>query len=158
MIVENDCLILQIIQMSIGATREEVPMSVMIHKRYCQRTWWIIRPTLANVFRAGFPFIRPSREAVSSSRSPPPSALSFTEPFLPFREPLLASGALNRLSRRPAAEENRGLPPLSIVGWFCRLPWLESAGGSVAPDVCLLALAAGRRPLVGMGAPMGHGG
>jgi hypothetical protein len=91
-----------------------------------------------------FSFIRTSRETVSSSRSPPPSALSFTELSLPFREPLLASGALNRPSRGPAAEENRGLPPLSIVGWFCRLPWLESAGGSIAPDGCHLALAAGR--------------
>src|SRR5579863_8219766 len=31
-IVENDCLILHIFQMSDGETREEVPMSVMIHK------------------------------------------------------------------------------------------------------------------------------
>src|SRR5260370_9665519 len=30
MIVENDCLILQIFQMSDGETREEVPMNVMI--------------------------------------------------------------------------------------------------------------------------------
>jgi len=115
---------------------------------YCHRIWWIMRPAPANAYRAGFPFIRPSREAVSSGRSP--SALSFTEPSLPFREPLLAPGALNRLSRGPAAEENRGLPPLSIVGSFCRLPELSSAGGSVAPDACPLALAAGRRSLVGM--------
>jgi hypothetical protein len=32
MIVENDCLILHVFQMSDGETREEVPMSVMIHK------------------------------------------------------------------------------------------------------------------------------
>jgi hypothetical protein len=32
MIVENYCLILQILQMSTGATREEVPMNVMIQK------------------------------------------------------------------------------------------------------------------------------
>src|SRR5205823_3468443 len=32
MIVENDCLILQIFQMDDGETREEVPMNVMIHK------------------------------------------------------------------------------------------------------------------------------
>src|SRR6266436_5596808 len=32
MIVENDCLILHIFQMSDGETREEVPMNVMIHK------------------------------------------------------------------------------------------------------------------------------
>src|SRR2546427_11453634 len=32
MIVENDCLILQIFQMSDRETREEVPMNVMIHK------------------------------------------------------------------------------------------------------------------------------
>jgi AraC-like DNA-binding protein len=33
MIVENDCLILQIFQMSDGETREEVPMDVMIHQQ-----------------------------------------------------------------------------------------------------------------------------
>ena len=33
MIVENDCLILQIFQMSDGETREEVPMNVMIHQQ-----------------------------------------------------------------------------------------------------------------------------
>ena len=32
MIVENDCLILQIFQMSDRETREEVSMNVMIHK------------------------------------------------------------------------------------------------------------------------------
>ena len=32
MIVENDCLILQIFEMGDGETREEVPMNVMIHK------------------------------------------------------------------------------------------------------------------------------
>ena len=32
MIVENDCLILQILQIGDGETREEVPMNVMIHK------------------------------------------------------------------------------------------------------------------------------
>src|SRR3989440_8061263 len=32
MIVENDCLILQIFQMDDGETREEVPMNVMIHQ------------------------------------------------------------------------------------------------------------------------------
>jgi AraC-like DNA-binding protein len=33
MIVENDCLILHIFQMSDGETREEVPMNVMIHQQ-----------------------------------------------------------------------------------------------------------------------------
>src|SRR5712691_4792349 len=33
MIVANDCLILQIFQMSDGETREEVPMNVMIHQQ-----------------------------------------------------------------------------------------------------------------------------
>jgi hypothetical protein len=36
------------------------------------------------------------------------------------------------------AGENRGLPPLSIVGSFSPQPWRESAGDSVAPDVCSL--------------------
>jgi len=39
--------------------------------RCCHRIWWIIRPAPSNAYQAGFPFIRPSREAVSSSRSPP---------------------------------------------------------------------------------------
>src|SRR2546421_2474941 len=33
MIVENDCLILQIFEMGDGETREEVPMNVMIHQQ-----------------------------------------------------------------------------------------------------------------------------
>jgi hypothetical protein len=33
MIVENDCLILQIFQMSDGETREEVPMNVLIFQQ-----------------------------------------------------------------------------------------------------------------------------
>ena len=33
MIVENYCLILQILQMSTGATREGIPMNVMIHQQ-----------------------------------------------------------------------------------------------------------------------------
>src|SRR6266849_3130742 len=32
----------------------------------------------------------------------------------------------------------------SIVGWFCRLPSLECAVGSVAPGGCHLALVSGR--------------
>jgi hypothetical protein len=35
----------------------------------------------------------------------------------------------------------------SIVGWFCRLPSLAYAAGSVAPPVCYLALVAARAPL-----------
>ena len=44
----------------------------------------------------------------------------------------------------------RAPPSLSIVGWFFRLPWLEYAAGSVAPDVCLLVLEAARVPLEAM--------
>jgi hypothetical protein len=40
-----------------------------------------------------------------------------------------------------AARENRGPLPLSIVGSFCPLPWLEYAGYSVVPNVCHLAAA-----------------
>ncbi len=50
----------------------------------CHRTWWRFRSAPVNACRAGFPFIQPSSKAVSSSRSPPPSALSFTEPPQPF--------------------------------------------------------------------------
>src|SRR6266849_6263180 len=46
------------------------------------------------------------------------------------------------MSRGPAAGENGGLPPRSIVGSFSQLPWLASAAGSVAPDGCPLVLAA----------------
>src|SRR5205814_8551549 len=61
-----------------------------------------------------------------------------------FAELLLASRALSRLSMGPAARENRGPLPLSIVGWFSPLPWRESVAGSVAPDGCHLVLAAAR--------------
>ena len=44
----------------------------------------------------------------------------------------------------PAAEDNRGLLPLSIAGWFSPLPWLGYAGGLVVPEDCHLALAAAR--------------
>ncbi len=62
-------------------------------------------------------------------------------------ELLLASRALNRLSMGPAAKDNRGPLPPSIVSSFCPLPWLESAGGSVVPEVGHLALGAVRMPL-----------
>jgi hypothetical protein len=38
----------------------------------------------------------------------------------------------------------------SIVASFSPQPWLESAGDSVAPDACHLALGAVRMPLVAM--------
>src|SRR5438105_3152403 len=44
----------------------------------------------------------------------------------------------------PAAGENRGLPPLSIVGSFSLLPELPSVGGLVAQPACHLVLAAAR--------------
>ena len=99
-----------------------------------------------NAYRASFPSIQLARSAASSCCSPPPSALSFTEPLLSCRRALLASEALNRLSRGLAAGENRGLPPLSIVGSFSPQPWLASVGDSVAPDGCHLVLVAARAP------------
>jgi hypothetical protein len=42
----------------------------------------------------------------------------------------------------PAARDNRGVHPLSIVEWFCPLPELPYVGGLVVPDVCHLARAA----------------
>jgi hypothetical protein len=66
-----------------------------------------------------------------------------------FAEPLLASKALNKLSMVPAARDNRVPLPLSIVGSFSPLPWLEYAGDSVVPDMCH-ALGAVRMPLVAM--------
>jgi hypothetical protein len=47
----------------------------------------------------------------------------------------------------PAAEDDKGLPALSIVGSFFPLPSLECVDGSVAPRVCPLVLAAARAPL-----------
>src|SRR5512135_2330388 len=61
-----------------------------------------------------------------------------------FAKPLKPEGALNRLSRGPAARENRGLPWQSIVGSFSLLPELPSVADSVAPDACPLVLAAAR--------------
>jgi hypothetical protein len=55
--------------------------------------------------------------------------------------PHLASVALKR---NLAARGRRAPPWLSIVGWFCRLPWQESGADSVAPAVCHLALVAAR--------------
>jgi len=40
----------------------------------------------------------------------------------------------------------RAPPAPSIVGWFFLLPSMEYAAGSVAPEVCHLALAAARGP------------
>jgi len=42
----------------------------------------------------------------------------------------------------------RAPPSLSIVGSFFPLPWLAYAAGTVAPDVCHLALVAAPAPLV----------
>ena len=47
MIVENDCLILQIFQMRDGETREEVPMNVMIlHRQNARHSG--CKPTVRN--------------------------------------------------------------------------------------------------------------
>jgi Asp-tRNA(Asn)/Glu-tRNA(Gln) amidotransferase A subunit family amidase len=66
------------------------------------RIWWIIRSAPVNAFRADFPFIQPSREVASSCSSPPPSALSFTVPPLPFR------GAPSRFRGSQKAEHGTG--------------------------------------------------
>jgi hypothetical protein len=79
---------------------------------------------------------------------PTPLALGFAEPPLPCRGSFLASRALGRLSMRSVAGDSKGLPLQSIVGWFSLLPWLASAGDSVVPDACHLALRALRMPLV----------
>ena len=68
-------------------------------------------------------------------------------------KPLKPEGALNRLSMGPAVGENRGLPPLPIVGSFALRPELPSAGDSVAPPVCPLVLAAAQASPAAM-----HGG
>jgi hypothetical protein len=52
--------------------REEPDGSLVLHaelsNRYSHWRWWIIRSAPANLFRAGFPFIRLSREGDSSCR------------------------------------------------------------------------------------------
>src|SRR5215831_990351 len=50
------------------------------------------------------------------------------------------------LKRKPLARGTRVLRTLSIADGFCRLPSLEYADGSVAPDVCHLAFAAAGAP------------
>jgi hypothetical protein len=46
----------------------------------------------------------------------------------------------------PAAKDNTGLPALTIVGWFCLLPWRESVADSVAPDGYHLVREAAQAP------------
>ena len=54
-------------------------------------------------------------------------------------QPHLASVALKR---KPVAMGKRAPRATSIVGWFCRLPSLAYAVGSVALEVCHLVLEA----------------
>ena len=46
----------------------------------------------------------------------------------------------------PAAGDGTGHPALTIVGWFCLLPWLESVADSVAPDGYHLVREAAQAP------------
>ena len=48
------------------------------------------------------------------------------------------------LKRKPLATGKRAPRAPSIVEWFCRMPWLGYAAGSVAPPACHLVLAAAR--------------
>ncbi len=50
--------------------------------------------------------------------------------------------AVVALKRKPASRGKKAPRAPSIVGSFSPQPWLESAGDSVAPDVCHLVLAA----------------
>ncbi len=45
----------------------------------------------------------------------------------------------------------------SIVGWFCPLPWLAYAAGTVEPEGCHLVLAAAQ-VLLAAGNAIGYGG
>src|SRR5215472_1428472 len=67
-----------------------------------------------------------------------------------FVELLLASVALNKLSKVLAAEDNRGLPPLSKVGSYFLLPWLGYAVDNIVRSACHRALAVVPAPLVAM--------
>jgi hypothetical protein len=60
------------------------------------------------------------------------------------RHPPLACVALKR---KLAARGQRAPRMPSIVGWFCRLPWLVSVAGSVAAEDCHLAHEAAQEPL-----------
>jgi hypothetical protein len=108
----------------------------------CHWRWWIIRPVPETPCRADFPFIQPAWSAASSTSFPPHWLSASLVRLCDFAELFLASVALKRLSMVSAAGDNRGLPLLSIVGWFAPLPWLGSAGDSVVPDVCHFALGA----------------
>src|SRR5215472_15893285 len=55
------------------------------------------------------------------------------------------------LKRKPLARGTRAARALSIVGWFCRRPWLAFAAGSVAPDACHLVREALQRPRAAIG-------
>src|SRR5262249_43271644 len=46
--------------------------------------------------------------------------------------------------RKRAARDERAPPWLSIVGWFCQLPWQESGASNVAPGGCPLVVVAAR--------------
>jgi hypothetical protein len=106
--------------------------------RCSHRTWWIIRSTFPNPFRAGLFVLdrsdRPSlpqvRLQVSSSES------SFTRSL---RHETAPYQACEPLEREAAARDTRAPRVPSIDGWFCRLPLQESGAGSVAPDDCPLA-------------------
>jgi hypothetical protein len=45
-----------------------------------------------------------------------------------------------------AAGDGTALPALTIAGWFCLLPWLESVADSVAPDGYHLVREAAQAP------------
>ena len=111
-------------------------------------TWWIIRSTLQTHFRLVFSSWAVQKAILSPSEAhPSASAGTFTNLPDMTLHPLWLSAS----QAEPAARDKRAPPEPSIVGWFCRLPWLESVADSVAPDACHLVLeAAKRHPQRGM--------
>jgi hypothetical protein len=116
-----------------------------IYQRRCHGRWWRIRSAPATPFGPVF-IMRQSRQAFFSWSQAPSNFFCehlHHSPGDMTLHPHLASVALKR---NLAARGRRAPPWLSIVGWFCRLPWQVSGADSVAPAVCHLALVAARAP------------
>ncbi len=67
--------------------------------------------------------------------------LQSLSPPTPHHDTATAPGC-RRLKRKPESRGKKAPRTPSIVGSFSPQPWLESAGDSVAPDVCPLVLEA----------------
>jgi hypothetical protein len=110
--------------------------------RYSYWTWWINRFPSANPLRAGLFVMVQIEEAIFSWKEAPSDF--FCWPFLhpPHSMTRQLHLAVVALKRKPESRGKQAPRAPSIVGSFSPQPWLESAGDSVAPDVCHFVLAA----------------